>query len=315
MALKCTHDFLEGSMSFVRRIFCELICIMAFTAIAHAQFSGDLQGAVEDSSGAAVPSAVVTLTSVDTKVDHVTHADASGIYRFASLAPGNYKLSVTATGFSPSETSLVLSTNETRNVPFTLSVGQVATQVQVTATQPLLDTSDSRNQLTLDTNALGSLPLAARNPLALITLAPGVTGLGSGTATNFNPENSVDASANGRGANGNLYVVDGLDVTSSIRPGVINLTPNADTVQEVNVQTNTYTVDYGRASSIQTVITTRSGTDAYHGFASEYYTYQGLYARGEYGVPKGTRVAPFHTNNMSSLASNLIGLSQRQGLR
>lgn len=286
-------------MSFVRRIFCELICIMTLTAVAHAQFSGALQGTVEDSSGAAVPSAVITLTSVDTKVDHVTHADASGVYRFASLAPGNYKLSVTATGFGASETSLVLNTNETRNVPFTLNVGQVATQVQVTAAQPLLDTSDSRNQLTLDTHALGSLPLAARNPLALITLAPGVTGLGSGTATNFNPENSVDASANGRGANGNLYVVDGLDVTSSIRPGVINLTPNADTVQEVNVQTNTYTVDYGRASSIQTVITTRSGTDAYHGFASEYYTYQGLYARGEYGVPKGTRVAPFHTNNMS----------------
>ena len=170
-------------------------------------------------------------------------------------------------------------------MPITLAVGSIATQIQVTSQQPLLDTSDSRNQLTLDTAALGDLPLAARNPLALITLAPGVTGLGSGTATNFNPENSVDASANGRGSNGNQYIVDGLDVTSSIRPGVVNLTPNADSVQEASVQTNTYTVDYGRASSIQTVMTTKSGTDTYHGFASEYYTYQGLSARGEYGIP------------------------------
>ena len=151
----------------------------------------------------------------------------------------------------------------------------------------------------MNTAAFEQLPLAARNPLALITLAPGVTGLGSGTATNFNPENSVDASANGRGANANQYVVDGLDVTSSIRPGVVNLTPNADTVQEASVQTNTYTVDYGRASSIQTIITTKSGTDSVHGFASEYYTYQGLSARGEYGPPAGTRVAPYHTNNLS----------------
>lgn len=283
----------------LRRVLFGWACVLALHSVSFAQFSGALQGTVEDSSGAAVPSATITLTNTDNQVKHVATTDASGVYRFASLAPGNYKLSTAATGFGTSETALTLSANETRNVPFTLSIGQVSSQVQVTEQQPLMDTSDSRNQLTLDTAALSTLPLAARNPLALVTLAPGVTGLGAGSATNFNPENSVDASANGRGANGNLYVVDGLDVTSSIRPGVVNLTPNADTVQEVNVQTNTYAVDYGRASSIQTVITTRSGTDAYHGFASEYYTYQGLYARGEYGVPKGTPVAPFHVNNMS----------------
>ena len=66
----------------------------------------------------------------------------------------------------------------------------------------------------------------------------------------------------------------------------MNLTPNADTIQEASVQTNTYTVDYGRASSIQTMMTTRSGTDKYHGYGSEFYTYQGLYARGEFGVPQ-----------------------------
>ena len=267
--------------------------------LGYAQFTGGLQGTVQDSSGGSVPSATVTLINVDTRVTQTAMTNASGVYRFASLAPGNYEVTCTAAGFGSSKSGFALNTNETRNVPIVLTVGSVSTQVQVTAQQPLLDTSDSRNQLTLDTAALEDLPLAARNPLALITLAPGVTGLGSGTATNFNPENSVDASANGRGSNANQYIVDGLDVTSSIRPGVVNLTPNADTVQEATVQTNVYTVDFGRASSIQTVITTRSGTDAYHGFASEYYTYQGLAARGEYGVPAGTRVAPYHTNNLS----------------
>ena len=175
----------------------------------------------------------------------------------------------------------------------------MSASVTVTTRAPLLDTSDSRNQQTLDQTALENLPLAARNPTALLTLTPGVTGLGAGTATNFNPENYVDASANGRGQNGNMYIVDGLDVTSSIRPGVVNLTPNVDSLSETTVQANTYSVDYGRASSLQTVMSTRSGTDQYHGFASEYYTYQGLQARGEFGVPQPNKLAPYHTNNLS----------------
>ena len=276
------------------------LALMLFPVIpAFAQFTSGVQGIILDNSGSAVPNAAIVLTNVDNKVSQTSNADGSGNFRFASLAPGNYQVSVTAAGFSNSRSAFTLSANETRNVPVTLSVGSVATQVEVTAQQPILDTSDSRNQLTLDTAALEQLPLAARNPLALITLAPGVSGRGAGGALNFAPENFVDASANGRGQNGNQYIVDGLDVTSSIRPGIVNLTPNADTVQEATVQTNVYTVDFGRASSIQTVITTRSGTDAYHGFLSEYYTYQGIAARGEYGPKAGTRVAPYHVNNMS----------------
>ncbi len=285
--------------SLLLRLFTLVVFCTALAGSCRAQFNSSLQGSVQDASGAAVSTAIITLTNVDTNVSQTGKADASGVYRFASLAPGNYQVSAVAEGFNGAKVAVTLTTGETGNVPLTMTVGQVSTQVQVTAQQPLLDTSETRNQLTIDRAALSSLPLAARNPLALVTLAPGVTGLGSGSATNFNPENSVDASANGRGANGNLYVVDGLDVTSSIRPGVVNLTPNADTIQEASVQTNTYTVDYGRASSIQTNITTRSGTDKIHGFASEYYTYQGLTARGEFGIPAGTAVSPYHTNNLS----------------
>ena len=289
----------HASRRFVASFAVLLALFLTATMPARAQFTGGVQGTVEDNSGSAVPSATVTLTNVDNKVAQTAVSNDSGVYRFASLAPGNYQVYAAAPGFSSSKNTFTISANETRNVPVTLAVGAVTTQVEVSTQQPLLDTSDSRNQLTLNTAALQDLPLAARNPLALITLAPGVTGLGAGSATNFNPENFVDASANGRGQNGNQYIVDGLDVTSSIRPGIINLTPNADTVQEATVQTNVYTVDYGRASSIQTVLITKSGTDAYHGFASEYYTYQGLYARGEYGPKSGTRVSPFHTNNLS----------------
>lgn len=277
---------------------CLLVLVLASAFSASAQFTSGVQGTVQDSVGGGVGSATITLVNADNKVSQTATSNQTGVFRFSSLAPGNYQISAVATGFSSGKLTFTLSANETRNVPITLAVGAVSTQVDVTTQQPLLDTSDTRNQLTLDTAALEQLPLAARNPLALITLAPGVTGLGAGTSSNFNPENYVDASANGRGQNGNQYIVDGLDVTSSIRPGVVNLTPNADTVQEASVQTNVYTVDFGRASSIQTVITTKSGTDAYHGFLSEYYTYQGLTAKPVY-FPQNTSLAPYHTNNLS----------------
>ena len=276
-----------------------LLFALLAAPVAFAQFTAGVQGNVQDASGAAIPSAKVTITNTETKVAVIATSDAAGVFTFASLGPGDYTLSAAAGGFSTTTTEIILSAGETRKVPITLKVGQVSTNVTVTSQAPLLDTGDSRNQQTLDQTALENLPLAARNPTALLTLTPGVTGLGAGTATNFNPENYVDASANGRGQNGNMYIVDGLDVTSSIRPGVVNLTPNVDSLAETTVQTNTYTVDYGRASSLQTVMSTRSGSDSYHGFASEYYTYQGLQARGEFGVPQPQKLAPYHTNNMS----------------
>lgn len=277
--------------------------LLPFAAVAcFAQFSSGVQGNVLDPSGAAIPNATVTLTNVETHVAQTATSDSAGVYRFVSLAPGNYTVSAKAKGFSASSTGFVLQTAENRNVQLTLAVGNVATSVTVTTQAPLLDTSDTRNQYTLSTQAIQALPLANRNPDALLGVTPGVTGaLDVQGNLVFAPENFLDASANGRGENGNTYVVDGLDVTSNVRPGVINLSPGEDAVQELSVQTNVYNVDYGRGGGIQTLVTTKSGTQRFHGDASEYYTYQGFAARGEFGpsyksVP---HTPPYHTNNMS----------------
>lgn len=289
------------------RNFCQLaaIFLLLATAVCHAQFNASVQGTVLDPKGSVVQGAAITLTNTATGVQQATTSNASGVYQFSSLAPGGYRVSALAAGFSRATVNFVLETDQTRDVPLSLEVGTVSATVNVTTQAPLLDTSDSRFEQTLSTAALTNLPLPGRNPTNVLTLAPGVTGLGgqsspgTSNSTNFAPENWISASANGRGANGNQYVVDGMDVTSSIRPGVINLTPNADTLQEVTVQTNTYTVDYGRASSIQTVMTTKSGTDTFHGQATDYYTSQQLQARGEFGVPQPTSLNPYHTDNMS----------------
>jgi Carboxypeptidase regulatory-like domain len=279
--------------------------LLLATASCYAQFTGGLQGTVQDQKGAIVPEAKVALANVDTGVTQMAVSNATGVYRFVSLAPGNYTVSTTVQGFAPASVSFNLATNEVRDVPLTLSIENAASTVTVTTAAPLIDTSDSRFEQTLDTQALTDLPLPGRNATNVITIAPGVTGLGgqnspgSSTSTNFAPENWVNASASGQGATGNQYIVDGMDVTSTIRPGVLNLTPNSDVLQEVSVQINTYSVDYGRAAAIQTAMTTKSGTNQFHGLASEYYQYQNLAARGEFGVPQPTPVNPYHVNNMS----------------
>ena len=279
--------------------------LLLATASCYAQFTGGLQGTVQDQKGAIVPQAKVELTNVDTGVTQMAVSNATGVYRFVSLAPGNYTVSSSVQGFAPASVSFNLATDEERDVPLTLSIEKAASTVTVTTAAPLIDTSDSRFEQTLDTTALADLPLPGRNATNVMTIAPGVTGLGgqsspgASTSTNFAPENWVNASASGQGATGNQYIVDGMDVTSTIRPGVLNLTPNSDVLQEVSVQINTYSVDYGRAAAIQTAMTTKSGTNQFHGLASEYYQYQNLAARGEFGVPQPTAVNPYHVNNMS----------------
>ena len=245
---------------------------------ASAQFTGNIQGTVEDPSGAAVPQAKVALLNVATQASATTTTDATGGFRFLSLAPGPYKITVEAAGFAKAEATVSLDTNQNLNVPISLKVGTEAETVTVTAETPLVNTSETRNQMTLETQELSTLPLAGRSMFSLVTVAPGVSGMGTTAGgspgsgvDNFSTETEVDASANGQGRVANMWIVDGLDVTSSIRQGVLNLTPNPDVIQEASNQINTYSVEYGHSSSIQFAMTTKSGQDRFHGLVSDYY--------------------------------------------
>ncbi|HTR66304.1 MAG TPA: carboxypeptidase regulatory-like domain-containing protein [Terriglobales bacterium] len=271
---------------------------------AWAQFSGNIQGDVEDASHAAISNAAVTLTNLATNVVETTKADSTGGYHFTSLAPGDYNVAASASGFATATVAITLLTGQTLNVPIQMKVGSTSESVTVTAEAPVLNTADSRTQLTIETQELTNLPLQGRNLLALATVAPGVTGLGlapggspGSAADNFSTETQVDASANGRGSVGNMFVVDGMDVTSDIRPGVLNLTPNPDAIQETSIQTNTFSTEFGRASSLQMVMTTKSGSREFHGSASDYFTYQNLWALTEFASPR--KYSPFHSNNIS----------------
>ena len=115
-------------------VFKSLALLLLITAATcFAQFSGSIQGTVLDASDAAVPKATVTLTNTDTQVTQEAVTNDTGVYRFVSLAPGPYVIATSQTGFAATKISVILSTAETRNVPIKLAVGQVSTQVNVTA--------------------------------------------------------------------------------------------------------------------------------------------------------------------------------------
>jgi hypothetical protein len=282
-----------------------------FSGLCYGQFSSSVQGFVQDPSGAGIPKSNVRISNVATSITESTTTDANGNFRLVSLAPGEYRLTVEAPGFSKTEIDVTLLTEQNLNVPVTLKVGSASEAVSVTGEAPLIDTVDSRNQLTLEDQAVAQLPLPGRSMIALVTQAPGVSGLGTmgggvpggggspgSGVDNYSTETEVDASANGQGTMSNMWVVDGLDVTSGIRQGVLNLTPNPDTVQETSIQVNTFSAEYGRASGIEYAMTTKSGTDQFHGLVSDYFDYQQMWAGTDF--TKGAPYAPFHANNISA---------------
>lgn len=282
-----------------------LVGLILFSSAAFAQFTSSIQGTVQDPQGAGVPKAAIRLVSNATKESQSTTSDAAGNFGFLSLAPGSYKVMVEAAGFARVEAGITLLTAQNLNVPITLKIGSVSESVSVSTEAPVVDTADSRTQLTLENQAVAELPIVGRNLVTLVTMSPGVSGLGTSAAgspasgvDNYSTEEQVDVSANGQGQNNNQYVVDGLDVTSGIRQGVLNLTPQPDAIQETAVQTNTFTSEYSRAAGIQTMFTTRSGAESFHGSAADWFNYQGMFANQHFVSSSESHYLPFHSNNM-----------------
>jgi Carboxypeptidase regulatory-like domain/TonB dependent receptor len=283
---------------------CWMVLVLLLSGVALAQFTGSIQGTVQDPSGAGVANAKITLTNTGTEISSTTTSDSSGNFRFVSLAPGSYKVTTEATGFVRSEADVTLLTEQNLNLPVTLKVGSISESVTITSEAPVVDTADSRTQLTLENQAVAELPIVGRNLVTLVTMAPGASGLGTSGAgspasgvDNFSTEEQVDASANGQGGNNNQYVVDGLDVTSGIRQGVLNLTPQPEAIQETSIQVNTFTSEYSRAAGLQTMFTTKSGADRFHGSASDYFNYQKMFANQHFISSAENPYAPFHSNN------------------
>lgn len=247
-----------------------LACCPAF-----AQFTSSLQGTVTDPGGAAVAGALVTLTNTDTNIGATFTTKESGQYSFNSLAPGSYTIAVDAGGFEKSITKVVLTTQQTTGVNVRLQVGKATTTVDVTAEGGHeLNPDETRIQYTLSASEIEQFPLQNQSTLSLIRTTPGATGIDENHENVAINRDTASESAGGRGINSNIFLLDLIPIVSQLNgtsgngglsTGYTNLIPHPDMIQEIALQTTTFSVENGAGSGIQISYTTKSGTNKFHG--------------------------------------------------
>jgi Carboxypeptidase regulatory-like domain/TonB dependent receptor-like, beta-barrel len=276
-----------------------LASVLLFSSLVTAQYSGNVQGFVLDPSGATLAGASVTLRNVDTGVENSSKTSESGNYRFSSLPPGKYRVSALAGGFRQTEVTLTLETGQTQGIDIRVSVASTSSEVTVTTEAAALDIDENRVEATLSAATVRDLPSANRNLWDILAVTPGVVGTGTrgpgespgGGADNFGTQ-TPQLSANGRSYTGNIVMVDGMNVTSPIQNGNIILAPVPDAVQEASLQANSWDAENSLGSSILIQVTTKSGTNQFHGTGSLFFNNQDLQAHSDFGptvVPKFQR--------------------------
>jgi hypothetical protein len=270
-----------------QRIFQALYILIALSSTLFAQTgTSSITGSVTDSSGGALPGVDITLTNPETGARLDTITNETGIYRFGSLPPGAYKIEALLPGFSPlSRGPLTLQVSQTLAIDLTLQVGQVNETVQVTEAAPLVASQTSDIGQAVTREMLVALPLPNRAASSLAALAPGVVMIDSGTGT---AENYPVFSVAGGRARNQTFVLDGGNATNAVgltRAQQLVSLP-VDAMQEFKVIANNYSAEFGHSTGGVVSMSTRSGTNEFHGSAFESLRNDALDARNFFATKK-----------------------------
>lgn len=238
--------------------------LVLVSCIGYAQVgSGDIAGRLTDPSGASVPNATVIATNVGTGAISRTVSDTAGDYELLKLLPGEYTLSVDATGFKKLDRAgVTVRVADRLTMNLALEVGHTSETVNVTAEAPLLRTQDEQTGDIIDQASIMNLPVLDHDPLELVRLSSDFQGSGSKN----DPENRI----NGGRPVGMEYFVDGIAVEKGMSHSTVDNTPTMQGTDEFKVVTNGISAEYGRMSGGFVEVVTKSGTNEYHGQLFEY---------------------------------------------
>ncbi len=286
-----------------------LAAVLSMTALgAHAQFRTSVQGTVTDPDGAAVPGAQLTLKDTATNAVQQRVSDGAGVFNFNALPSDPFSLTVTAKGFQTKVLDKLQFIPEQANgLNVKLDLGEVSQTVSVDASvAPAIDTQTSNLQATVSSNQIQHFASAGRDVFQLVQLAPGVVADGAqqggggsytapGNQTNggpsgatdgiFKTENGPSANTNGGQFETNGISIDGISTTSVVWGGSSVITPSEDSVGDVKIVTNSYDAEDGRFSGAQIQITSKTGTNQFHGSAFFRINRPGLDAYQTYNGP------------------------------
>lgn len=275
-----THLYTRGRVLLV----CTLLAVLGSTALFGQAVNGTISGTVTDPSGAAIAGATVTVTNTATQVARTVTTNNDGRYSVPELIVGSYDVRVSAPGFQNSvQTSVPVVVGGERVTNFSMKIGQAQETVTVEAAAAQVDTTSSAVSTLVETKQVEDLPLNGRDYTQLITLAPGVQQM-TPTAPGFYGTGE-DYSISGARPEGQAYLMDNTNVQDfwNHGPGSASLgtTLGMDAIAEMNIQTNTYSAQFGGAGAAINVVT-KSGTNDFHGTLFEYLRNSDLDARAFY---------------------------------
>ncbi|MBV8817160.1 MAG: carboxypeptidase regulatory-like domain-containing protein [Acidobacteriaceae bacterium] len=265
-----------------------ILTTCAFQAAAQTATTGSLSGIVTDPTGAVVPKAEVQLINVDTNATLNQSTNESGQFVFPNLTPGNYRLTVKATGFATmTAPSIAVEVNKSTSLPITLEVGNSTQTVEVTSTALAeLQTVDAQIGNTVSTEAILRLPTLQRNATELINLQPGV--VAGGNNLNMRVSGAIDDQ--------NTVTVDGFDITQSVVAGNTVIPTPADSVEEFRVSVADPNSSLVRGSGAQVTLVGRRGSNNFRGALYEYLQNSALNSNTWDNNRLGQKKAPIRDN-------------------
>ncbi len=271
--------------------------------------AGQVSGLVVDSSGAAVPGVVVTVTDLERSVSFTGTSTDTGFYVVSPVPPGRYRVSAEKQGFRGFLLEpLPIATQQKAAVNITLEVGAVSESVTVAGSAQLIETSTATLSGVVENKRIIDLPLNGRNVFALAALTPGVFGWrpASGTGGIGEGFESIGRfTVNGGRDSSNAIMMDGVPVTVNANTNNMNANtavPSVEGVEEFRIQTNSYTAEYGRSGGGILTIATKSGTNELHGSLFEFLRNSKMDANNWFSNAAGRRLGSFKRNEFGASA-------------
>src|ERR1700730_3169896 len=259
-----------------------VILVVLFAALhvsveVEAQVAGTISGYVRDESGALIPCADVKATLVGQQVTRSTASDETGFFDLLAMPRGSYEITAQLSGFATQRTTAELTAGENLRVDFRMNLGQISETVVVSGSAAMVETKSATISGLVDDRRVQELPLNGRNVVELARTLPGITDVTASqeeASTRGGPTMIVHGASRGQ----NNFTLNGSNFTNFSQTAGFN-PPPPDAIQEIRVQTSTFSAEYGNNAGAQVSMVTKAGSNAFHGSAWEFHRDDKLNAR------------------------------------
>ena len=272
-----------------------VVCAVAFSLcpLLEGQANGSFSGVVSDKAGAVVSGAIVKVSSQGTGVVREAKTDESGHYLIPVLPVAYYSIRVEGPGFQSTEQKNIrLQVDEHREVDFSLAPASVSSTVEVSATEVAVETTNPSLGQVITSEQVADLPLNGRDFVQLATLTPGTTQetnpnsfFNGAASSEVSARGSYSLSVGGSRAQSTDWLLDGND-NNELTAGGIAILPSIDAIQEFKVLTYNYSAQYGTRAGPTVLVTTKSGSNQFHGSLFEFFRNTKLDARSYFAATR-----------------------------